>query len=87
MTEIARLNSRWRVTDDGIQWILEVRRGHKTVKRSGWTGRRYHRQRTPLIRSIGELCEPIDADALAIIQALPDCYGLSRTLTTGGGAA
>ncbi len=84
MAEVIRLNDRWRVTDDGVQWILSVRCGRKSTKRSGWTGRRFHRQRTPLIASVTELCGSINTDALAIIQALPDCYGLSRTPRTEG---
>lgn len=78
MNEIAYVNDRWRVMDDGIQWILEVRCGRKTAKRSGYTGRRFHRQRTPLIRSIDELCGEVDRDALALVRELPDRYDLPR---------
>lgn len=75
MTEIARLNNRWRVVHDPLQWILQVRRGRKTTKATGWKGRRFCQWRRTLIRDIGELCGPVDPDALAIIQALPDRYG------------
>lgn len=71
----ARLNDRWRVEDDGLQWILAVRRGRKDAVGTKWSGRRFHRCRTPLIASIGELCGPVEVGALAIIRALPDRYG------------
>lgn len=75
---IARLNDRWRIEDDDVQWILAVRRGRKDAVGTRWSGRRFHRCRTPLIASICELCGPVDPDALAVIQALPDCYVKQR---------
>lgn len=72
---IARLNGRWLLADDGIQWILAVRRGLKGAAGTKWSGRRFHRCRTSLIRSIGELCVPVDPGAMAIVRTLPDRYG------------
>lgn len=66
------LNGRWRVTNDPLQWILEVRRGRKTGKATGWKGRRFCQQRRTLIREIGELCGEVAPAAMAILQALPD---------------
>ena len=71
----AHLNDRWRAEDDGLQWILAVRRGRKDAAGTKWGGRRFHRCRTPLIHSIGELCGPVDPGALATIRELPGRYG------------
>jgi hypothetical protein len=71
----ARLNDCWRIEDDGLQWILAVRRGRTDAAGTKWGGRRFHRCRTPLIHSIGELCGPVDPGAMAIVWALPDRYG------------
>jgi len=69
---IVTLNGRWRVTNDPLQWILEVRRGRSRAKASGWSGRRFHRQRTALMRSIRELCGEVDPTALAVLEILPE---------------
>jgi len=69
---VAILNNRWRVIDDPLQWILQVRRGRKTEKATGWRGRSYCTQRTVLLRCIREYCGEVDADALAIVEALPN---------------
>lgn len=74
----AHLNDRWRAEDDGLQWILAVRRGRMDAAGTKWGGRRFHRCRTPLIHSIGELCGPVDPGALAIIRAFPEQYGQPR---------
>lgn len=68
---IVILNERWRVVDDTLQWILEVRKGERRVKASGWVGRRFHCQRTALMRSIDELCGVVDPAALADLETLP----------------
>jgi hypothetical protein len=68
------LTNRWRVTDDPIQWILEVRKGGKRQKASGWRGRSFCRSRTSLQRCIRELCGAVDAAALDIIDGLPDWH-------------
>ena len=46
---------RYRVVDDGIQWVIQVRRGRKTAKSTGWRGIKWHIQRTDLRRSIRNL--------------------------------
>lgn len=79
---IAVLNDRWRVVDDPLQWILEVRKGRSRSRATGWTGRRFHCQRTALIRSIRELCGEVDPAALAVLDALPQ-----RHPSCGGGNA
>lgn len=68
------LNDRWRVVDDPLQWILEVRKGQQTAKASGWRGRSFCRSRTSLLRCIRELSGEVDAAALRIIDELPDWY-------------
>ena len=68
---IALLNDRWRVIDDPLQWILEVRTGRPTRKATGWQGRAFCTQRSALIRCIGEYCGKVDPAALGIIKRLP----------------
>ncbi len=68
---ITPLNNRWRVIDDPLQWILQVRQGRETFKSSGWKDRAYCAQRTALIRCIHENCGEVSADAVAVIEALP----------------
>ena len=69
---IAILNDRWRVIDDPLQWILEVRTGRPTKKATGWRGRSYCTQRSTLIRCIGKYCKEVDPAALEIIKKLPE---------------
>lgn len=68
---IANLNARWRVVDDPLQWILQVRKGRPTAKASGWRDRRFHVQRTALMRSVAELCGPVEPEACRMLAALP----------------
>ena len=79
---IARLNDRWRVVDDPLQWVLQVRRGRKTSKASGWRNRSYHAQRTALQRCIGEYCGEVAGHALKTIEALPEVHP-ARSKTSG----
>jgi hypothetical protein len=73
---IARLNDRWRVVDDPIQWILQYRRNKHGSSAEDvedvWGGRRFFRTRTALLRDVRELCGPVDPSALRIIASLPD---------------
>jgi hypothetical protein len=75
---ITHINSRWRIEDDGLQWILQARQSRETGKATGWKGKRFCQWRRTLIRDIGELCGPADPRAMAIIQDLPDRYGQQR---------
>lgn len=69
---IVKLNERWRVADDPLQWILEVRKGRTTSKSKGWRSRSFCTTRTGLRRSIDQLCGPVNLEALALIDALPE---------------
>ena len=69
---IAQLNDRWRVIDDSLQWILQVRRGRDTSKATGWRGHVFCTQRTALQRCIREYCGEVDSVALATVDALPE---------------
>ena len=62
---IAHVNDRWRVIvcRDGLQWILQQRRGQRDGQ-ARWHSRRYHVERTALLRSIGELCSDATSSAL-----------------------
>jgi hypothetical protein len=59
-----RLNRQWRVTADSRQWILENRIGP-----GGWQERKFRVDRDGLIRRIGELCGPVNPEALRTIAA------------------
>lgn len=66
---IQRLNEDWAVSDDGqLQWLL-LRAGGET-----WRPRRYHVERDALLRSIRELCGPVDAAAVEAIGGWPALY-------------
>jgi len=72
-TVVAKLNTSWRIIAcrDGIQWILQRLAG----KRHGqprWEGKRYCRTRKALMRSVHDLCGPVDATAVAILERLPE---------------
>lgn len=71
---VAQLNDHWRVTDDPIQCILQVRKGRPSAKASGWRGEHFCRQRTSLLRCIREHCGKVDPTSLAVIEALPDWH-------------
>jgi hypothetical protein len=67
-----QLNDRWRVTIDANQWILEVRKGRKRAKASGWQGRSYCFWRTALFRCIRDYCGPVDPTALEVLNQFPE---------------
>lgn len=66
------LNDRWRVTDDPLQWILRTPQGKTRSGAPKYRGQRFHRSRRSLIQSIAELCGPVDPNALAQVEALPE---------------
>ena len=69
---IAVLNDRWRVIDDGIQWILQKRKGRPAPKSTGWRARGYATTRASLLDTVERKCEPVDPGGLRILRALPD---------------
>ena len=70
------LNERWRVVDDSMQWILQVRKGRATARASGWRSRSFCVSRTGLLRSIGELCGEVDPVAVAFVETWPERHSL-----------
>jgi hypothetical protein len=67
---MAVLNSRWRVTEDELQWILEKRRFGGV-----WRGRSYCRTKAALLRCIREHVEgDIDLVEFIKVQVLPDWH-------------
>lgn len=68
---VARLNTRWRVIEckDRIQWILQAAKRRRDG--SVWESRSFLRSREGLLRAVRDLAGPVDADALAILHALP----------------
>ena len=72
---IAQLNDIWRLTYDPAQWILEYREGaERGSKGSGHRQCKFCTRRNTLLRRIAELCGPVDADALRIVEALPEVH-------------
>ena len=71
---VAILNRRWRVIDDPLQWILQVRKGRARVKASGWLGIAFCMTRTALLRNIYEHCGPVDQNTMALIYTLPEWH-------------
>jgi hypothetical protein len=74
---VARLNGSWRVIacKDGIQWILQRRRGER---RGGarFDSRSYCRTREALIRVCREHAGEISPSAMAVLEALPRMIGI-----------
>ena len=69
---IAVLNDRWRVIDDGMQWVLQKRKGRPTPKSTGWRARSYATSRASLLNSVEKRCGPVEPAALGILSSLPD---------------
>ncbi len=65
------LNQRWRVRSDGIQWILERRKGNPANKSTGWKATKFHRDRDKLIENIKDLCGQIHPDSRDTLNQLP----------------
>jgi len=64
------LNSKWRVVDDDLQYILQHLKGAARSKATGWLSRSFCRTRSALLRSIRENCGAIDESALGEVEAL-----------------
>lgn len=69
-----QLSDKWRVVDDSMQWILQVRTSKPTKKRSGYVDRSYCHQRAALIVCIRRLVKDADSRAMAIIEHFPDSH-------------
>lgn len=83
-TFVCKLNDRWRVTDDGLQWILERRERKASLKSSGYTGQSFCTQRRSLKRCIREKgAEPISDHARVVIDDLPDRYPYEFEMSIG----
>lgn len=67
---LVTLNDDWRVIvcRDGIQWILQKRRGKGSNRFAAVS---YCRRRDGLVRCIGERCGEVHPFALDLIRALP----------------
>ncbi len=75
---IAFLNDRWRVIDDGIQWVLQKRTGRPTPKSTGWRGRSYLRTRASLLDSVARWCGSVDPQTLSLLTRLPEEHPSTR---------
>lgn len=71
---VATLNDDWRIIEcrNGIQWILQRRRGHHAGE-ARWQGVSYCRSKIALLRCARSAGE-ITADARAILDGLPDWF-------------
>jgi hypothetical protein len=69
---LIQLNPAWRVIDDDLQYILQVRRGKSRSKATGWMPRSFCRTRAVLLRCIREHCGLVDDPALERVRALPE---------------
>ena len=74
MRVIVQLNDRWRITDDGVQWILQHRQSRSTDRGTGWKGRSYCTQRGTLCRCIRDHRIDVEPQALHRLDALPPRY-------------
>jgi len=71
---ITRVNERWRVIDDQLQWMLQWQKGKPRKKSSGWVNRSFCRTREGLLRCIREYCGEVDGQVVATLEALPDLH-------------
>lgn len=67
------LNDRWRVRDDGLQWIIERRVRRSDERSTGYVGRSYCTQRRTLKQCIHDYCGECNA-TLRPVENLPDRY-------------
>jgi hypothetical protein len=68
---VAVLNDQFRVVDDGIQWMLDRRKGRPTPKSTGWRAcGSYVRTRELLLKGIEG--SEIAPRVLSILQGLPE---------------
>ena len=65
-------DTRWRVVDDGIQWILEVRKGNPRRKASGYRGHAFCLWRTALPRSVREKFGHVPPEFEQVVAGLPE---------------
>ena len=79
---LIQLNPQWRVIDDDLQYILQIRKGNSRSKATGWRSRSFCRTREALLRCVREYCGPVTANALRQVRALPEWH-LDRQ-TRGG---
>ena len=70
--EIVRLNDKWRIVDDPLQWILERRRGVPGKKSTGWVGSAYCTTSAALLSNIRERCGDVDPAAVAFVETWPE---------------
>ncbi len=68
------LNDHWRVVDDPLQWILEVRKGQAGKKSTGYRARSFCASRTGLTQCIRDNCGDLYPGTLARIDLLPDLH-------------
>jgi hypothetical protein len=79
---VAALNPKQRVIicSEGIQWILQFRRG----QRHGlpiWYGRSFCTTQDSLLQCVWELCGPVDQRALEVLRSLPERIRRPRDIT------
>ena len=70
-TELLKLNERWRIVDDPLQWILQ-RRGHTNGKVGPWQARSFCTTRKALLRCIRKYYGDVDPAAVAYIETWPE---------------
>ena len=71
LTLVAQLNDRWRVVEDPLQWIIQVRKGQNGNRTTGWQSRHFFVFQTALRRAIDEYCGDVDPAAMTIIDGRP----------------
>ena len=82
-TELVKLNERWCIVDDPLQWILR-RRGEKNGKFGPWSVRSFCTTRKALLRCIRDYCGAVDPAAVAHIKTWTErhTYGAVEPMAT-----
>lgn len=74
---VAQLAERWRVVvcRDGLQWIVQRRKGDFDGRRADWRAVSFHRERASLLRACAASTASCDPAALARLAMLPALFG------------
>ncbi|MGE0735304.1 MAG: hypothetical protein AB7P50_11180 [Alphaproteobacteria bacterium] len=71
---LSELSARWRIVNEPLQWVLQVRKGRCRARATGWRAIRFHVERTALIASVQRFCGDVRPEAMAVLAALPELH-------------
>lgn len=66
------LTAKWRLAHDGLQWILQKRKGQPRPNNNGWASERYYTRAGALADAVERHCEGVHPAVVAKIRGWPD---------------